>query len=656
MPSRLIAQDGLAFRTGLGFQRIGGDWGQVLDAGIDARFASMYSTRGARVGLELSWASLGMDEFTDRTWNQGGGRFFVGYAPTLVPGIRPYGELGLTFRRMHPEGDRFFRDEPPREYPADVHTEGPGLDVSLGVELSTVSPVALDLSAGYGRFTTRLELPSDGLDATTTGSSWRIGLGVTWFPLADPRAASESVPGFSGAVAPARSGTDVPVPDAWGVEPARGLSLGVATVTGLLVPWTWNMFVTDKQWSQISPRSWWKGSTQGFAWDDNKFYVNHLRHPYQGSLYFNSARSNGFDYWTGFLYATVGSFVWECCIETHLASIPDMFTTALGGAAFGEALYRTSSLAIDNTAGGGERVFREALGAVISPARELTRLLTGRAWQAGANPVDPLDHVPEALEARFETGARYVVEAAGSEEKAALPFVGLDISSGDPFQSRWGPFDYYRGRIQLNSGDETLIGEVEIRGGLWATRPGRLLGGDSRIIVFQDFDYVTAWAYKYSAQRVAGAWVWRERPRERVTVQTTLEGSFSLIGSVNSEFAAFAEIEGIQVRERLYDFGYGPGAGLTVELMRGQRRLVEAKYDLRYLATLNGSNVSGTSSRHLVQFASLAVHGRLLRQLGFGFDVDLFMQDSEYGFAGFDDSYTSQSRARVFLSWSPDLG
>ena len=46
-----------------------------------------------------------------------------------------------------------------------------------------------------------------------------------------------------------------------------------------------------------APRSWWANLQSGFNWDDDVFGVNQVAHPYHGSLYFNAARSSGYDFW-----------------------------------------------------------------------------------------------------------------------------------------------------------------------------------------------------------------------------------------------------------------------------------------------------------------------------------------------------------------------
>lgn len=72
--------------------------------------------------------------------------------------------------------------------------------------------------------------------------------------------------------------------------------------------------------------------------------VNQTGHPYQGSVYFGLARSNGLAFWESFGYAFAGSAVWENAGETTPLSKNDQLTTSMGGSFLGESLFRMSHL------------------------------------------------------------------------------------------------------------------------------------------------------------------------------------------------------------------------------------------------------------------------------------------------------------------------
>jgi hypothetical protein len=79
--------------------------------------------------------------------------------------------------------------------------------------------------------------------------------------------------------------------------------------------------------------------------DRDPFEINQMGHPYQGSVYFNIARSNGLTFWESLGYAFAGSAVWEVAGETTPPSRNDQITTSFGGSFLGEALYRMANLA-----------------------------------------------------------------------------------------------------------------------------------------------------------------------------------------------------------------------------------------------------------------------------------------------------------------------
>lgn len=87
-------------------------------------------------------------------------------------------------------------------------------------------------------------------------------------------------------------------------------------------------------------------------WDNDQFSTNQFAHPYHGSLYFNSARTHGLNFWESCPYVLGGSLMWEFWGENEPAAINDVFSTTFGGIAIGEVLYRTSALALDDSQSG----------------------------------------------------------------------------------------------------------------------------------------------------------------------------------------------------------------------------------------------------------------------------------------------------------------
>ena len=88
-------------------------------------------------------------------------------------------------------------------------------------------------------------------------------------------------------------------------------------------------------------------------------------------MYFNFARSAGLSFWESLGYTFAGSAVWEIAGETTPPSKNDQINTGIGGAFFGESLYRMASLVLEQ--GEGRRFWREVSAAAISPAMAFNR-------------------------------------------------------------------------------------------------------------------------------------------------------------------------------------------------------------------------------------------------------------------------------------------
>ncbi len=75
--------------------------------------------------------------------------------------------------------------------------------------------------------------------------------------------------------------------------------------------WAFDRYVQHGDFAYINFNTIKENFRHGFYWDNDKLGTNTFLHPYNGSLYFNAARSNGFNYWQSELFAIGGSAMWE---------------------------------------------------------------------------------------------------------------------------------------------------------------------------------------------------------------------------------------------------------------------------------------------------------------------------------------------------------
>ncbi|HET9251611.1 MAG TPA: DUF3943 domain-containing protein [Candidatus Eisenbacteria bacterium] len=110
----------------------------------------------------------------------------------------------------------------------------------------------------------------------------------------------------------------------------------------------------------------------GEAWtkppvmDDDGWFHNYVGHPYGGSVYYNSVRSQGATVPESFLTNLVLSTQWEYIFEAvaERPSIQDLVITPVVGSVLGELIHRTTTRLRRN----GTTTFEKVFIAVLNPA------------------------------------------------------------------------------------------------------------------------------------------------------------------------------------------------------------------------------------------------------------------------------------------------
>ena len=112
----------------------------------------------------------------------------------------------------------------------------------------------------------------------------------------------------------------------------KNFGRSVATVVGVnLGVWSFNRFVMKEDFAYINKHTIRDNFKHGFVWDNDNLDTNMFFHPYHGNLYFNAARSNGYNYWQSGLFALGGSAMWELFMESEYPSTNDIIATPIGG-------------------------------------------------------------------------------------------------------------------------------------------------------------------------------------------------------------------------------------------------------------------------------------------------------------------------------------
>lgn len=238
---------------------------------------------------------------------------------------------------------------------------------------------------------------------------------------------------------------------------------------------SWDHFVTDRNWARINSHTVHKNLTGGWVWDNDSFSGNQFSHPYHGGMFYNAAREHGLSYGVSLLYPLAGSLTWELFCETNRPAVNDLLSTGIGGAAIGEVTHRASDIFFDNTRRGADRVIREIIGSFLNPVRGIHRIMSGEMFRVSRFNAGKKES-PEPYTFQIGVGSRYIRDygethpLVGKHYHENIPFLDVRFSYGNHYNDldfgiasrAYDYFDLYA-LINLASSNPT-VGELDISG------------------------------------------------------------------------------------------------------------------------------------------------------------------------------------------------
>jgi hypothetical protein len=404
-----------------------------------------------------------------------------------------------------------------------------------------------------------------------------------------------------------------------------------------LLPWAYNTFGRDAVWSQVGPTTWKNNLVYPWKWDDNTFQNNQFGHPYQGNMYFNSARTNGYGFWRSAAWPVAGSLMWEIFFEGWAPATNDFVYTSVGGVILGESLYRLSRLPLDNTATGGARVWREITSGLLNPISGLNRLVRGETGRVSATPPS---WRPSAILGIMDLGYRQTTQSiigGGTETGSSQWNATFALSYGNPITDLGrAPFSYFAFRADLaGPSDKGLLSQLSARGSLAAWPLSE--SGRHQAALSLEYDYFSNPAFEYGGQSIqVGLVSTFGAPGTTWWGQTNFLFNGVILGATQSDY--YESVEG-----RDYDFGPGLGTILSGRFLYKNRMLGTVAYTGLWLHT-----VDGTESAHYQD--ALLVEGRywVTRKIGLGLSYTGYNRHSNY--AALPDVDESSSFVRAFIS------
>lgn len=439
--------------------------------------------------------------------------------------------------------------------------------------------------------------------------------------------------------------------------------LAAAEATGINVfVHLFDRFVVKEEFAQTTWKSIGNNFKNAFVWDNDLFTTNLFAHPYHGNLYFNSARSNGLNFWVSTPYALGGSLMWEMFGETEPPAINDVLATTMGGIAIGEVSHRLSDAVLNDGLRGFPRFLREAIGVIIDPIKGLNRIISGAAWHVNHQNALHHDWSRFPIDFRLTFGSRYLADDGSFFRGEHNPFVTIGLEYGDVLNENDynKPYDYFD--VEANFGlskNQPFINRLHLLGRLWSTPMyAHDNGMRAEFGFYQHYNYYDSepvkdgtelTPYRISEAASVGPGIVVRMPQ--VGVLTKLEQqvhlSGILLGGTKSDY--------FNVLERDYNMGsgYSIKSKTHVELRNFGRVAVNVNFFRIYTwKGYEGKDLSKVEDPHYLDVQGDKGNARLLvvnpmvemdlgKQWGFAMNVSYFSRRTHY-------KYHDDVRANTF--------
>lgn len=410
--------------------------------------------------------------------------------------------------------------------------------------------------------------------------------------------------------------------------------------------WAFDRYIQHGDFAYISFKTIGDNFKKGFIWDNDKLGTNTFLHPYNGSLYYNAARANGFNFWQSSLFAFAGSAMWEFFMECEYPSTNDFIATPIGGAALGEIFFRASDALLDDRLTGSMRAGREIACFIISPMRGINRLVTGDMWKVRPTRGRLFGQPNFALRASLGYRAlQYNGHMRDIHHGATLQ---VDAEYGDRFEVHsTSPYDYFSLKAQLQfMKTQPMLSQIELKGRLLARELFDNYRSQGSIGLYQHFDFydsdtignIRKVPYKLGIPASVGVgFMFRDRERKLFTFDGFLHLNAVLLGSILSDH--------YQTDERNYNWATGfsvkaganivmPGGRFSASLSHNFFRLftwIGYRYgtDLR-IADFHTLNVMGDKSVASLNLTEFRIDWKIWRHLYASLLFENFFRSSHY--------------------------
>jgi hypothetical protein len=381
------------------------------------------------------------------------------------------------------------------------------------------------------------------------------------------------------------------------------------------VPFAGNRFLRKSSFAKISSKSIIKNlSPKSQEWDDNNFLNNQFSHPFQGSLYFNALRSNGYNFWESVPAVYAGSLTWEIICETHPAAPNDFINTGLGGIVFGEMSNRLSGVLNRKTPKAGRRPIRPLMSGIFNPIYQLEEIAENKpTWQNAVNEHPATALFMEVGSRTLTTRGKQAFTRSGRES-----FTRFDLTYGNPYTNSKVPFTHFTVVAEIGNSDSSGANALHIEGTMYSRLSGGRMKARQSFSISMNYDFYQNTLFNFGAQSIRANFRGTRPIGRNVVVETRAGGGVIVLAAVPNTYMFYGE-------GRNYDYcsGLGVQAGGTLNL--AGKIVLNLEGEAGRVITVNG--YKGT---HDFYRTSATLHVTLVKNLAASFSNSLYFFKGNY--------------------------
>jgi hypothetical protein len=406
--------------------------------------------------------------------------------------------------------------------------------------------------------------------------------------------------------------------------------LGAVTLT-----WAIDRFLLNADYARTGIPTWKYNIENGWEWDNDRFGVNFIGHPYSGTLSYNAGRANGYNFYQSFGFAVGGSLLWEYFGENTRPSYNDIIYTPVNGTFFGEILYRFSSNILDDRTRGGERVFREIAAGLVDPMRGFNRLIQGKTFRRTNKEV----YEKEPVNISLYAGVRKIDDISNSPFGPGTysGIFNVQFDYGNPFELRIRkPFDFFKLRVDLNFGVGRKYLDNILGYGILFGRNKQL--GKLALLIggFQYYDYWDNNKFELGTIGFGGGLISKYPVSKTSNLYTSIHLALVPFGGNSTRFV----IDTTQVRD--YNFVGGLETKFESTFNLGKYGTATLRYYFYWMRSYVGGN-----SSNYIHILKPRITVRLYKVLSIGCEAQLYYNNLYQ--RGLNPVHSIQTEQKIFL-------